>query len=209
MKKLLISFLFSFTVAARAQTWDEFFRQKETQRKYLIQQIAALKVYADYLSKGYDIANKGLKTIKGFTKGEFDLHTDFFNSLKTVNPVVANNKKLQEIVRWQAAIIKTFGSSTVNKTLSPADRNYFESIKSKLLIECSIDADELLLVISSGKLEMKDDERLKRIDKLHLRMQDKFQFTESFISQVKTLALQRKQEEKNAKTSKELYQITD
>lgn len=208
MKKLLISILLSFSIGARAQTWDEFFRQKATQRKYLLQQIAALKVYADYLSKGYDIANKGLKTIKGFTKGEFDLHTGFFNSLKTVNPIVANNKKLEEIVKWQAAIIKAFGYS-MPKGFSPEDSSYFQAIKTKILKECSNDAEEVLLVISSGKLEMRDDERLKRIDKLHLQMQDKLQFTESFLTQLKTLALQREQEEKSIQKSKELYQITN
>ena len=47
-----------------AQTWAEWFRQKATQKKYLLQQIAALHVYSGYLSKGYSIAKDGLNTIK-------------------------------------------------------------------------------------------------------------------------------------------------
>lgn len=48
MKKLcVIMALLTSNVAGQAQTpnWNEWFRQKKTQRKYLIQQIAALKVY--------------------------------------------------------------------------------------------------------------------------------------------------------------------
>ena len=57
MKKLLI--LSTMVLCAdnlSAQTVAEWFRQKATQRKYLLQQIAALHVYSGYLSKGYSIA---------------------------------------------------------------------------------------------------------------------------------------------------------
>ena len=45
-----------------AQTLAEWVSQKVTQKKYLLQQIAALQVYSGYLSKGYSIAKDGLNT---------------------------------------------------------------------------------------------------------------------------------------------------
>jgi len=36
---------------------------KETKINYLLQQIAANKVYIDYIEKGYKIAHSGLQTI--------------------------------------------------------------------------------------------------------------------------------------------------
>lgn len=54
-----MAFVFSFQLA-EAQTFDEWFRQKKTQKKYLVQQIAALKVYLGYLKEGYEIAQKGM-----------------------------------------------------------------------------------------------------------------------------------------------------
>lgn len=198
-----------FSSTAKSQTWDEFFRQKETQKKYLLQQLAALKLYEDYLSKGYEIADKGLKTIKGFTKGEFDLHSAFFESLKNVNPAVAGNKNIKEILTWQAAIIKAYNSLNRETIKSGNDKSYIESVRSKVLSECVRDVEDLFAVISSGELEMKDDERLKRIDNLHSDMRDKYQFTESFIRQVKVLNLQREQEKQNGKVSKKLYGITN
>lgn len=47
---LISLFLAPFSV--QCQTWDEVFKQKETQKKYLIQQIEAIKMYASYLKKG-------------------------------------------------------------------------------------------------------------------------------------------------------------
>ena len=57
MKKILILFLLTIIVTTtQAQTFAEWFRQKKTQKQYLIQQIAALQVYIGYAQKGYSIA---------------------------------------------------------------------------------------------------------------------------------------------------------
>ena len=42
------------------------------------------EVYAGYLKKGYDITQDGLKLISDIKHGDFDLHNDYFNSLKKV-----------------------------------------------------------------------------------------------------------------------------
>ena len=64
-----------------AQTSSEWFRQKATQKKYLLQQIAALQVYSGYLSKGYSIAKNGLNTIKNIKNGDLLQHSNYFTSL--------------------------------------------------------------------------------------------------------------------------------
>ena len=48
-----------------------------------------------------------------------------------------------------------------------------------------------MMVITSGQLEMTDDERIKRIEKIYLDMQDKFAFTASFSNEMSVLAIQR------------------
>lgn len=58
MKKIsIILFIMFFVNRSHAQTWDEWFNQKSTQKKYLLQQIAAFEAYLSYAKKGYDIAN--------------------------------------------------------------------------------------------------------------------------------------------------------
>ena len=75
MKKIIaIALLLSFAESISAQTFDEWFNQKATQRKYLIQQIAALEVYTGYVSDGYSIAKKGLNIIHDIKNGDFNLH---------------------------------------------------------------------------------------------------------------------------------------
>src|SRR3954469_10258998 len=90
--------------SADAQTWDEWFKQKKTQKKYLVQQIAALRVYLDYLKKGYAVVHNGLNTIEHIKNGNFNLDRDFFSSLKNVNPAIKNTAKVADIIAFQIFI---------------------------------------------------------------------------------------------------------
>lgn len=209
MKALLIILLTVMTTVTRAQTWNEVFKQKETQKKYLIQQIAAMKLYAGYLKKGYEIANKGITSIKSISKGEFSLHQSYFTSLKMVNPAIARNGKIAQVIAWQLAISKGLHTLSSRDELSASDRSYIRQVKLKVLKECEQDIEELLLVMTSGELEMKDDERIKRIDKVYESMKDKYQFMQSFSNDIEIRSLQKEQEQRNNEASKKLYGITN
>lgn len=197
---------------AHAQTWSEWFKQKKTQRRYLIQQIAALKVYAGYVREGYNIAKKGLNTIGSFKRGEFSLHTDFFNSLKTVNPKVKQSVKIGQIIELQLRMVQDY-NRTVRQVrdggmLSPDELEYLTRVFGRLMEDCSQTIDALTDVTTSGTLEMTDDERLSRIDTLHKDMEQKYGFLQGFVGDTKVLALSRKQEETNIKTSRALHGIS-
>ena len=112
MKKLLIiSIMVLCAENLSAQTWAEWFRQKATQKKYLLQQIAALHVYLGYLSKGYSIAKDGLNTIKSIKNGDLLQHTNYFTSLVTVNPQIKRYKKVADIIAIQISIAKQSGNA--------------------------------------------------------------------------------------------------
>src|SRR4051812_23729293 len=109
MKKLvLLIFVFISVKVCNAQTFDEWFKQNKTQRKYLIQQIAAFKVYIGYVQKGYSIAKKGLTTIGSIKNGDLNLHNEFFSSLKNVNPGIMKYSKVADIIAYQIKIIHTY-----------------------------------------------------------------------------------------------------
>ena len=78
MKNIMIYFFCLLNITAlKAQTFSEWFRQKKTQEKYLIQQIAGLEVYAGYLKKGYKIFDTGSKTISKIKSGDLNMHQLF------------------------------------------------------------------------------------------------------------------------------------
>lgn len=213
MKKILLMLFLCVSVAGslQAQTFAEWFDQKNTQRKYLLQQIAALQVYIGYAQKGYSIAKDGLNTIGGFTRGEFKLHTDYFNSLKSVNPQIKRYAKVADIIALQVKIVKNYNRTYRQLNSSDAFNNdelaYIGRVFSRLLDDCDKTLDELITITTDGKLEMKDDERFARIDKLYLDMQDKYTFSQSFSNDAKSLAASRIKEKTDVQTSRVLQGI--
>jgi len=213
MKKilLLLFLLISIIQSLQAQTFDEWFQQKKTQKKYLIQQIAALQVYIEYAQKGYRIAKEGLNTIGGFTRGEFNLHTDYFNSLKNVNPEVKRYVKIAEIISLQIQIVQN-RNRTIRQfknidAFSTDELSYIGSVFNRLLDDCDKTLDELITITTDGKLQMKDGERFSRIDKLFAEMQDMFTFSQSFSNNAGLLAASRIKEKSDIQTSQLLNGI--
>jgi len=205
---VLVCLLLVFTAElSQAQTFAEFFKQKKTQKKYLLQQIAALQVYIGYAKKGYDIANSGLRTIKDITNGEFGLHSAFINSLKAVNPVIRNNIKVAEIIECQIRISKAFGTVQYNDVLSLNNRLYVQNVHENVMDECENELEELLLVITSGRLEMSDKERLRRLDSIYESMTNKYSFTIDFMGQVMMLIRQTEKEQEFIYQLKKYYDI--
>jgi len=178
-------------ISLKAQTFDEWFRQKKTQIKYLVSQIAALKVYDSYLNKGYNIAQNGLTDIYDFKKGEFDLHQTFFSSLKAINPTVANYARIADIISYQQAIIKNFKQVLQTQNITPAEMSYLQSVYNNMTDACTKSLNELIDVVTADTYTMKDDERIKRIDAVYADMKDKYGFTQSFTSEAQLLAAER------------------
>lgn len=213
MKKLLSFLLVLMAVSGslKAQTFAEWFQQKKTQKKYLIQQIAALQVYIGYAKKGYNIAKDGLNTIGGFTRGEFDLHGDFINSLKNVNPEIKRYAKVADIIALQVKIVQQSGRAyrqlQRSDMLSANELNYIDRVFARVLDDCEQILDELITVTTNGKLEMKDDERMSRIDRLYLDMQDSYTFSKGFSDEAQALALSRKKEQNDVITGRALQGI--
>ncbi len=196
---LIISISFIFSVrTANAQTFNEWFRQKNTQTKYLVQQIVALKVYLGYLKKGYDIAQKGWTTVENIKNGNFNLDRDFFRSLKNVNPAIKNSAKAADIIAFQYYIIRDFrrvyNFCENNKNFTPEEIRYIAKVHTNMLFLCDASISELLNIIQADKTEMTDDERIMRIDRIYEDMSDKCAFVKAFGNDATALSMEREKE---------------
>ncbi|KFF17744.1 hypothetical protein [Flavobacterium hydatis] len=204
MKKIFLLLLFAILISGNMHA-------QAKQQRMLLQQIAALQTYIGYAQKGYSVAKKGLNTINDFKRGEFKLHTDYLTSLKQVNPKIKKYARITEIIALQIKIIKSY------KSLYPQIRqddlfhgdevDYIKRVFERVLDNCDDNLDELLTIVSDGTLEMKDDERIKRIDTVYQNMLDSYAFCESFGNKTKLMAVSKAKELKEAKTSRVLHGI--
>ena len=133
MNKIILTVLVGICFhAANAQTWDEWFRQKKTQKKYLIQQIAALQVYLKYVKEGYDIAKKGLNVIGDIKQGKFDLDNSYLESLRSVNSSISGSAKVTSVIAYHKLLIRQLhklnDESKGFSLLTQGERAYISSL---------------------------------------------------------------------------------
>ena len=183
------------------------------QREELLKQIAAFKVYIGYAQKGYSIAKKGLNVIGDFKRGELDLHLDYFNSLKAINPNIKNYTRVAKIISLQVKILKSYNHTmrfvTQNDLFHGDEVAYVKRVLDRLLKDCDTTVDELTVVLTQGELELKDDERLERIDALYQTMLENNNFCQDFSNQTRMLGFSRSSESKDVKTSRALQGLKD
>lgn len=179
------------------------------QRKELLLQIAALQVYIDYAKKGYSTVSKGLNFIGDAKRGELNLHGDYFVSLLKINPKVRNYYKAAEILSMQFKIMnlykKTCADLKAGDLFHGSELDYIERSFERLLQNCGNTLDELLAVTTDSKLELKDDQRIQRIDELHKTMLEDYNFCISFSRDAKLLRLSKAADQKDAKNIDALY----
>ena len=182
----------------QAQTWAEWFRQNSTQKKYLLQQIAALKVYAGYLEKGYAITRNGLSTIQQFRQGEVNLHNTYFTSLLGVNPIIKKYTAVAGIITLQKDILKECRQALQqfrnSHQFTETEMAYLKEVCYKLIAACANDLHTLSMLLAKGYFQLKDNERLAAIEGLHASMEDNLIFIRYFFGNNKELAIQRGKE---------------
>lgn len=214
MKTALMVMLFiGGCIAGEAQTpkFKEIFKQKKTQREYLIRQVAALKIYFGYLKKGYEIAGKGLRTVGDIKNTSFDLDKDYLGSLKRVSPVVRNSPGVDDIFLYHQHIQDVFralySDCQDDENLTPEEVRYIRAVYRNMLGECNGALDELQRILTAGETEMNDDERLRRLEKVCADMLDRYSFTQNFAGSTRLLIQERARENHYLKGSVRLHAI--
>ncbi|WP_313491995.1 MULTISPECIES: hypothetical protein [Sphingobacterium] len=211
MKKILICItilMACFPPIVQAQNFNEWFRQKKTQKQYLLQQIAALQVYKGALKKGYKIVDDGLNIISDLKDGEFSLHKDYFNRLRRVSPFVKQYPKIASIGKCYKAIYNIREESdrlaAFSKTFTQKELEAMRATWSKVLNDCDVLITELENICSDNSLEMNDIQRVEQIDKIHSEMEANLAFSSSFSREIHSIKQGRSQAEKDIRVLRSL-----
>ncbi len=178
---IITGIILSVNTHCQAQTWKEWFQQKKTQKEYLIQQIAALQVIWAMSKKDMRSFSRDWTLIGDIKEGNFNLHKNYFASLDAVNPAISNSAKVAYILALQQLIHQDiqalYEDCRNNENYTTDEIGYLSKVYGNLLVECDASVDDLTTVITDDELQMKDDERLARIDKIFDEMQNMVAFT--------------------------------
>lgn len=174
-----------------------------------VEKLAQLKQLLNDMYKGYEVVCSGYNTVRDISKGNFKLHEVFLDKLMEVSPAVKQYRKVGEIIHYQTKLVKeykvAFQQFKISKLFNDSEISYMDDIYGRLIKESAQNLDELIMVITAGKLRMTDEERIKAIDRIFLDMEDKLVFLRSFNKGTQVLAVQRGREKVETEISRKLH----
>lgn len=168
-----------------------------------------LRQILDNMYWGYKVLDKGYTTIKKISEGNYTLHQLFFDGLMAVNPAVKNYKRIPFIIDYQKLLLKEYQRAynrfRQDPGFKPEELEYLANVY-KFLFKASLqNIDELIMVITTTKLRMTDDERMQAIDRIFFDMENKVVFLRTFNNSTQLLAIQRARSRNDVKTMQQLY----
>jgi hypothetical protein len=194
-----------YTTGASAQS------QEAQQLLLNVEKLAQLKQILKDMYKGYEILNNGYTAIKDISQGNFNIHKVFLDGLLAVSPAVKKYKRIADIIDYQLRIMKEYksaynqfkegGNFTVEET------DYMAKVYGNLSNLSLQNLDDLLTVITAGKLRMSDDERISAIDHIFSEVEDEWLFLKHFNNSAKLLSIARVREQQDIDLSRKLMDI--
>lgn len=205
MKKLIIAFGIFFLTSSGSL----LAQSAEVQQLLLnIQKLAQLKKILSNMKTGYQIVSGGYNTIKDISKGNFNLHQTFLDGLMQVSPAVKTYRRIAEIISMQSQLVKEYKSAfrrfQASNLFNANEMTYIKNVYANLFNKSLQNLEELVMIVTAGKLRMSDDERLNAIDRIFNDAGDKLMFLRTFNKENNVLAIQRGREMVDTEVSKKL-----
>ncbi|MET6999423.1 hypothetical protein [Chitinophaga defluvii] len=209
--KMLIVVVFTLALqrTAQAQLFKEWFRQKKTQKEYLLKQIAELRIYLSYLQKGYQIVESGINTVRDIKNGEFSLHDLYYASLKRVNPEIRKLpqaasvvENTQYIFRATDDLIKVVETTAL---LNESQSTLINIACPAIRKDAAQVADALLAVLTDRSLQLTDDERIARVQQIYEYSLQQTVLVKDLCSNVYALTWATEMDNREAQTIRNFY----
>lgn len=174
-----------------------------------VEKLSQLKNILSDMKKGYTVVSQGYKKVKDIASGNFSLHEVFLDGLMLVSPEVKKYRRVADIISAQKSIVseykaalKAFRGADV---FNPGELDYLGNVYSSLFEASLQNLEDLAMVITSSKLRMSDEERLKAIDRIFLDTSDKLEFLRDFNRGAVVLFRQKQKEKREIEQLKSYY----
>lgn len=205
MKKWCVCIVLVFVVGgARAQ------KEEAQQLMMNLTKLEQFRAILQQLYEGYEILAKGYGMVKDVAEGNFSLHEVFLDALFEVSPAVRKYHKIADIVEMQVKVVQRYKRAydrfKQSGQFSPEELLYLGRVYGRLTDQSLKNVEDLLTVVTAGKLRMSDEERLAAIDAIHAEVLDQLRFLGDFNSRTTLLAAQRQRESGEVNRVKALHQ---
>lgn len=208
-RMILIFYLASMSLPTHAQTFEEWWKQKDTQKKYLAEQIVALKAYGAVLKEGYEVASKGLGLLHTIQNGDYAQHETYFSSFSAVNPQVKKHPQAKSTIalysKTRQLTLQIPTKLLVENTFTASEEKIIRYVFQSIAKDCDNILIELEPLLENNELRMGDSERAIQLKKKYDSMLEAYGYTVRFYQNCQNLSLSRKKESRSIEHQKGLF----
>ncbi len=174
-----------------------------------MEKLNQMKSILSDMKKGYQILSMGYGSVKDIAEGNFSLHEVFLDGLMVVSPAVKKYRRVVDILDYQKALVSEYKSALSAfrsaDVFNSSELEYMSSVYSGLFEASLQNLEDLAMVVTSSKLRMNDEQRLRAIDRIFLDTEDKLVFLRSFNQRAVLLFHQKKKEKREIETLRAYY----
>lgn len=204
-KFLIVVFSLVFVVNSHSQT------QALKQLELDIEKLAQLKSMLNNMYSGYTILSNGYDNIKNQSLASFTLHKNFIDALSQVSPAVKNAPGIGAIVSLQSQIVSeyktTYNTVKSSSGFTTKQLDELTNVYSRILSQSSQNLAALQEVITAGKLQMSEADRLLIIESLRTDMEKQLLTLRTFTGQTNQMSLLRARLKKENNSLRNSYGI--
>ena len=133
-----------------------------------IEKLAQMKATYQSIVNGYQTLKSGYERVSNLAKGNFDLHREYLDGLLAVSPAVRQYGKIDAVILKQKSLVveyhETYRLLQLAGMLRADEMIQLKNSLGLIVRDAESSIDEMIEVLTPGKLRMNDQERLTVIN---------------------------------------------
>ncbi len=176
-----------------------------------IEKLAQMKAHYQTILQGYRTLENGYRQVNDLVKGNFLLHQEYLDGLWAVRPSVRQYGRIQMIVQRHRKMVDEY--QIVLQQMQSArllKTEEFKRLKSSMAAVVNRSnglLDDMMLVLTPGRLRMNDEERIGLINRVDGEGGELLQQFRSIVDGYSALVDRRMQRQREVKSIRSLYGI--
>lgn len=158
-----------------------------------------------------ELSQLQLTQISNWSADQKQLFSTYYDELWKIKATIAYYQRIKDVAVRQVALVNDYKRAWAllqqDKHFSVAELQQMSAVYSGILSASERNLDDVMTVVSSGKTQMSDEQRLELINRAADRLDENYSDLRRFNTGNKMLSLQRSRDLADTKTTRQLYGI--
>ncbi|HWZ35153.1 MAG TPA: hypothetical protein VNW51_03295 [Mucilaginibacter sp.] len=156
-----------------------------------------------------ELSKLRLSEISGWSDDQRQLFSTYYDELWKIKSTIAYYQRIKDVAARQIALVNNYHQAwnllRQDRHFNAAELQQMTSVYTGILTASERNLDDVMNVVSSGKTQMSDEQRLELINRAADRLDENYSDLTRYNTENQMLSLQRSKSLGDTKTTKQLY----